>query len=36
MSHAPALVFVYVLLAIFFIDVAWLFYVAYIRDRRKW
>lgn len=36
MSHAPAMLVIYALLAVFFIDVAWLFYVAYIRDRRKW
>jgi len=35
MSHNPALIFVYVCLAVFIIDVLWLFYVAYIRDRRK-
>jgi len=27
---------IYVLLGIFFGDIVWLFYVAYIRDRRKW
>lgn len=36
MSHNPALLVIYALLAIFAIDVIWLFYVAYIRDRRKW
>ena len=36
MSDKPIMVMIYALLALFFIDVAWLFYVAYIRDRRKW
>jgi hypothetical protein len=35
-SHNPGLLLVYGLLVVFFCDVAWLFYVAYIRDRRKW
>ena len=35
MSHNPALIIIYCLLVVFLLDVAWLFYVAYIRDRRK-
>jgi hypothetical protein len=29
------MVFVYVCLAVFFLEIAWLFYGAYIRDRRR-
>lgn len=36
MSTKPAMLIIYALLAVFVADIVWLFYVAYIRDRRKW
>lgn len=36
MSHNPAILIIYVLCAGFVIDVAYLFYRAYIKDRHKW
>jgi hypothetical protein len=35
-SRNPALILIYIWLAVFLAYVGWLFYVAYIRDRGKW
>lgn len=36
MSHNPGLIFIYVWLIVFLAYVGWLFYRAYIKDRRRW
>lgn len=35
MSDKPIMILVYLLLVLFALEIAWLFYGAYIRDRRK-